>query len=274
MMVLEELTTQLRAAGRKALVPFLTAGYPDPTTFDQLVGSVARSGCRLLEIGVPFSDPTADGPVIQSSSQVALSQGVTLGASLAMAGRARSEHGLTPVLMGYLNPILSYGFAAFADDCARQGVAGCIVPDLPPEEAGELRGLLAERGVALVDLVAPTSPDQRLRAIGAQARGFLYLVAVTGVTGHAAGNSGQGQGLVDYLERVRQACPLPRYVGFGVSTPEQAAVISRHADGVIIGSQLIRIIAGAPDAQSAPVLVENFLSQVNRALAAAGKEQS
>ena len=270
MMALTKLTTELRSAGQKALVPFLTAGYPHRETFAELLGAVARSGCRLLEIGVPFSDPTADGPVIQASSQQALEQGVTLAAALEMAGQARHEHGLLPILMGYLNPLLSFGLDNFAEACARQGVAGCIVPDLPPEESAELRELLTERDVALVDLVAPTTPAARLRDIGGRARGFLYLVAVTGVTG---AETGPGHDLESYLDRVGQACALPRYVGFGVSTPDQAATICRHADGVIIGSQLIRIISAA-HRSSAPARVEEFLTRVNQALAASGKESS
>jgi tryptophan synthase alpha chain len=263
MMPLESLTVHLKESGQKALVPFLTAGYPDKETFDRLLGAVAASGCRILEIGVPFSDPTADGPVIQAASQRALQEGVTLSDALAMAGRAHRDHGLLPVLMGYLNPILNHGFAAFAADCARNGVAGCIVPDLPPEEADVLRIPLADQGVALVDLVAPTSPPHRLAMIGSRARGFLYLVAVTGVTGS---DSGQGQDLTAYIHRVGGACDLPRYVGFGVNTPEQAVTICRDADGVIIGSQLIRIISEAVDPESAVHLVQQFLTEVNRAL--------
>jgi tryptophan synthase alpha chain len=265
MTALERLTRQLRDEGTKVLVPFLTAGYPDAATFAALTGAIARSGCRLMEIGIPFSDPVADGPVIQAASQRALEQGVTLDKVLAMAGQAHREHGLSVVLMGYLNPILRSDAAVFAAACAQQGVVGVIVPDLPPEEAGALRHLLLDQGVSLVDLAAPTTSPHRLATIAEQAAGFLYLVSVTGVTG--AGISAP-QDLADYLERVARHSSLPRYVGFGVNGAEQAARICRQADGVIIGSELIRIIDRAAGPDQAVADLEAFLTEVNRALGA------
>lgn len=261
---LEDLTRALRDEGSKALVPFLTAGYPDRETFAELVGAVARSGCRILEIGVPFSDPVADGPVIQASSQQALAQGVTLSESLSLAGRAHRDHGLEIVLMGYLNPILSLGAEKFVRACGQEKVAGIIVPDLPPEEATGLRELLSAAGVTLIDLVAPTTTPQRLEEIARRAAGFLYLVSVTGVTGTGAAVQNN---LDAYLTKVARVSDLPRYVGFGVSSAEQAAAICRQADGVIIGSALIRLVADAPSPQEAVALLENFLKNVNRALA-------
>lgn len=260
---LAEITSGLRAEGTKALVPFLTAGYPDRMTFHRLTAAVAASGCRLMELGVPFSDPVADGPVIQAASRQALDQGVTLTEALTMAGRAHREHGLEIVLMGYLNPILHLGPETFAEACRRENVAGVIVPDLPSEEAAGLRVLLADRNVTLVDLVAPTTTDQRLEKIAAAARGFLYLVAVTGVTGAVSASSGD---LAAYLDRVARHGDLPRYVGFGVSTPEQAAQVCAHADGVIIGSALLRLIARAPGPDQAVQAVAGFLHDVNQAL--------
>lgn len=261
---LDDITRGLRTDGTKTLVPFLTAGYPDRETFAQLVGAVARSGCRLMEIGVPFSDPVADGPVIQASSQRALAQGVTLTEAVAMAGAAHRDHGLEVILMGYLNPILSYGAEDFALACEREAVAGIIVPDLPPDEAGGLRAMLTAKGVTLIDLVAPTTTRQRLESIARQAAGFLYLVSVTGVTGTGAAAQ---DNLDAYLERVGGISDLPRYVGFGVSSGEQAAEICRQADGVIIGSALIRLIEDAASSQEAVTLLEDFLNNVNRALA-------
>jgi tryptophan synthase alpha chain len=262
---LSSLTRQMCTGGVKTLVPFLTAGYPDRETFAQLTAAVAASGCRIMEIGVPFSDPVADGPVIQASSQRALAQGVTLTEALKMAGSAHQDHGLEIILMGYLNPILSFGPEKFADACRQEQVGGIIVPDLPPEEAAGLRELLAERDVVLIDLVAPTTTEQRLAAIAEQAAGFLYLVSVTGVTG--AGLTDHGD-LSGYLDNVARACDLPRYVGFGVSSPGQAAEICRHADGVIIGSELIRLVEKAGGGTEAAAVVQNFLNDVNRALAA------
>jgi tryptophan synthase alpha chain len=260
---LDRLTQKMKADGVKAVVPFLTAGYPALGTFDSLVGAVARSGCRLMEIGIPFSDPVADGPVIQASSQVALEQGVNLEMVLEMAGRAGRAHDLDVVLMGYLNPVLHFGAEKFARACGDQEVAGLIIPDLPSEEAGPLRALLKANDVALVDLVAPTTTDERLGPMVSEAAGFLYLVSVTGVTG--SGPEGSSD-ITDYLQRVASATDLPRYVGFGVSSPEQAAAICRHADGVIIGSQLIRLIEGAESFDHASDILEEFLVQVNRAV--------
>ena len=164
MTTLTRTTARLRAEGRTAVVPFLTAGYPDTATFRRLLAATAEAGAPIVEIGVPFSDPVADGPAIQAASQVALAQGMTLGGALAEAGHAARDHGLQPVLMGYLNPLLAYGPERFAAACAEQGVAGVIVPDLPLEEAGGLRPLLKEHDVSLVELVAPTSGPQRLAA--------------------------------------------------------------------------------------------------------------
>lgn len=261
---LDTITRQMRRDGQKALVPFLTAGYPDRRVFEKLVEGVAKSGCRLMEIGVPFSDPVADGPVIQASSQQALKEGITLEESLSLAGRAHQEHGLEVILMGYLNPILHLGSDVFAAACHREKVAGVIVPDLPAEEAAGLRSLLAENDVTLIDLVAPTTTDERLQTIGATAAGFLYLVSVTGVTGSGLS---AGTNLSAYLERVASKTDTPGYVGFGVASAAQAAEICRHADGVIIGSELIRRVEVAPDGDRAASDLENFLTEVNRALA-------
>lgn len=241
---LTRLTQRLRAAGAKPLVPFLTAGYPDEKTFAGVLGAAARAGCPLVEIGIPFSDPVADGPVIQASSQEVLSRGMTLKRTLELAAAAERDHGLAVVLMGYLNPILKLGPTAFSDACSDAGIAGVIVPDLPPEEAGGLRALLAKGGTDLVDLVAPTTNPQRLAINAQQATGFLYLVSTTGVTG--SGSAAVG-GLRRYVRRVREVSPLPLYVGFGIATPQHAAEVAAVADGAIVGSALIRIINEAGD---------------------------
>jgi tryptophan synthase alpha chain len=254
---LTELTRSLRDRGGKPLVPFLTAGWPDRPTFDALVGAVAAAGCRVLEIGVPFSDPVADGPVIQAASQEALAQGVNLASSLEMAAAARRDHGLEVVLMGYLNPVLHLGPAAFAQACADAGVAGVIVPDLPLEEDLGLRGVLDRAGVDLVSLVAPTTDARRLARHAAAAAGFLYLVSTTGVTGRGAGQDDQ---LEAYVARVRAACDLPLYVGFGIGRPDQAARVAAAADGAIVGSALLRVIGahrgGDPAAAALDYLTE------------------
>ncbi len=266
-MRLREITESTRAAGRKALVPFFTAGYPDEATCLRLLATAAAAGCRVIEVGIPFSDPMADGPVIQASSERALAQGMTLRRALDLIERA-SVAGAAPapagfVVMSYLNPILQMGVAAFAERAARAGVAGVILPDVPLEESGELRPALARAGIALVDLVAPTSGDERVAAIARQAEGFLYLVSLTGVTGVRAGLAA---GLADFIARVRRASGLPLYVGFGVSTPEQAAEVARAADGVIIGSALIRLIQAAPDQEAAVAAVSGCLARVTAAM--------
>ncbi len=260
---LSRTVSELREAGRPAVVPFFTAGYPDLDTSRRLLAAAAGAGCGLVEIGVPFSDPVADGPAIQAASRIALDGGMTLAGALALAGEASGDLGLAPVLMGYLNPVLSFGPERFAAACARQGVAGVIVPDLPLEEAAGLRALLREHGVSLVELVAPTSGPERLAAYGRQATGFLYLVSTTGVTG-----AGVGQDIDGYVARVREHCGLPLYVGFGIADAASAARVARTADGVIIGSALQRVIAGADGPDAAIAAVGAFLGEVTAAVAA------
>ena len=246
---LTAIAARLKAEGRKPLVPFLTAGYPDEATFKGVLAAAAAAGCPIVEIGIPFSDPVADGPVIQASSQQALEQGMTLARTLALAAAAEREHGLAVVLMGYLNPILKMGPEKFAAACADAKVAGVIVPDLPPEEAAGLRALLAAGGTDLVDLVAPTTDPARLARNVVHAGGFLYLVSTTGVTGATGAAAAAGADhLSGYVARVRAATELPLYVGFGISTPDQAARVAAVADGAVVGSALIRIISVAGDA--------------------------
>ena len=260
---LGELTAGLRNRGVQPLVPFLTAGYPDEETFLGVMGAAAEAGCRIVEIGIPFSDPVADGPVIQASSQRALDQGMTLTRTIELAGQVHTEHGLAVVLMGYLNPILHLGPEKFAAACRDAGVAGVIVPDLPLEESGGLRALLLEADVDLIDLVAPTTGQSRLEHHTAAAGGFMYLVSTTGVTGSGAG---AGDDLESYVARVRAANPLPLYVGFGIATPEDAARVAACADGAVVGSALIRTIDQASDNQDAVIRARDFLSRMNNAL--------
>ncbi|MEN8006731.1 MAG: tryptophan synthase subunit alpha [Candidatus Krumholzibacteriota bacterium] len=265
---LSSLTQRLRTEGRKPLVPFLTAGYPDPETFAGVMGAAADAGCSLVEIGIPFSDPVADGPVIQAASQKVLEQGMTLTRTLALAARASREHDLTVVLMGYLNPLLKMGLPVFAEACGEAQVAGVIVPDLPLEESAELRDLLLARDTDLVDLVAPTTDQNRLTEHAAAAGGFLYLVSTTGVTGSAPGT---GDNLEDYVARVRRANPLPLYVGFGIAEPAQAARVAACADGAVVGSALIRTIDAAGSGPAAVAAAAGFLTEMNAAMSA-GKE--
>lgn len=257
---LDVILAERLAKGRKTLVPFLTGGYPDAATFAALLGEAAAAGCPLVEIGIPFSDPVADGPVIQDASRQALASGVTLKGVLAMAAAARRDHGLDVILMGYLNPILRFGGERFASACGEAGVVGVIVPDLPKEEAAALDAALAACGVALIDLVAPTTDADRLEAFGRESAGFLYLVSSTGVTGKRSGGD-----LAGYVLRVRAACRQPLFVGFGIDSPQAAREVCRHADGVIIGSALLRIISEAPAGQAVS-RAGAFLRSVNDAL--------
>jgi tryptophan synthase alpha chain len=255
-------TGGLRARGGKALAAFLTAGYPSETGFQELVHAADASGCDVIEIGVPFSDPIADGAVIQAASAAALERGMTLPRALDLAGRLSGEVRAPLVFMSYLNPVLRFGIDAFARAAAAAGVRGVIFPDVSFEESGALRPAMRNSGLAYVDLVAPTTGDERVRAIARSSEAFVYLVSLTGVTG---AREAAPAGLARLVERVRAATDTPVYVGFGVSTAAQAREIARHADGVIIGSRLLSLAAEGGPAGAARRVGE-FLAGVRRAL--------
>ena len=239
---------------RAALMPYLMGGFPDRPTSLAIANGYADAGADLIELGVPFSDPLADGPVIQSAGTAALHAGATLDGVLAIANELSAR--LPVVLMCYSNAVLARGMDQFVSDIADAGVSGLIVPDLPLEEAPETAAGCASAGVAFVPLAAPTSTDQRLAAIGAAAQGFLYTVAVAGTTGERGDDSDYGE----VVARVRAHTSAPVALGFGISTPEQAsAAADAGADGVIIGSRLVREAAEAEDPASAcRLLVEQF----------------
>lgn len=262
MNALSSTTAAVRARGRKALVAFLTAGYPDDTAFADMALACADAGCDVIEVGIPFSDPIADGPVIQAASSAALSRGVTLRASLDLVERVRSRVHVPFVCMSYINPVLCMGVESFAGRAASAGVSGVIFPDVSFEESAGFRATLREHGLAYVDLVAPTSGNARTAMIAAASSGFVYLVSLTGVTGarHALPT-----GVTELSDRVRAATGTPVYVGFGVSSADQAAAVAAHADGVIIGSRLMSLAAeGAP--AGAAGRVGAFLSAARRAI--------
>jgi tryptophan synthase alpha chain len=237
---IEQAFASVQAEKRAALMPYFTLGFPNPEASLEIVTSIARSGADLIELGIPFSDPLADGPTIQHSTQEALKMGMTLSGCLELAGRLRSRGVRQPLLfMGYYNPVLAYGLARFVADSAAAGVDGFIIPDLPPEEAREMEASCAQNGLALVYLLAPTSTPERITAISARARGFLYLVTLTGVTGARQALPGDLQA---FVERVRSHTKIPLAVGFGISTKEQAHSVSGLADGVIVGSALINAV--------------------------------
>jgi tryptophan synthase alpha chain len=229
-----------KAEGRTALLPFVTAGYPDMATCEAIVPALVRGGADLVEIGVPFSDPLADGTTIQRTSQIALDNGTRLVDCIALARRLREAHGLTVplILMGYYNPFLRYGLERCVEECAAAAVDGFIVPDLPAEESDEFGEVCRRHGRDLIFLVAPTSTEARLRAVAARASGFVYCVSLTGVTGARDHLSDE---LPAYIGRVRAATEgrLPLAIGFGISTAEHVRRVGEVADGAIVASALI-----------------------------------
>lgn len=236
-----------RLESRACLIPFITAGYPSLERSAALLDALVEGGADVIEIGVPFSDPLADGATVQATSQAALDRGTTLldAIDLVRAFRARGHE--TPVLlMGYTNPFYQYGLARLAADAAEAGIDGFIVPDLPSDESDELQAPLAEHGRDLIFMLAPTSTERRVRDVAARATGFIYCVSLTGVTG---ARSALSASLPAYIARVRAETDLPLAIGFGISTPAHVAEASRLADGVVVASALINHIDSLPDDQ-------------------------
>jgi tryptophan synthase alpha chain len=230
---------RLRAERRSGFIAYLTAGDPSPALTIPFVRALEANGADIVELGVPFSDPLADGVVNQRSAERALRRGVTLKTVLGLVARLRKESEIPVVLFTYLNPVYAYGFERFASDASRAGVDGVLSLDLPPEEASEYEAVLAARGIRTIFLVAPTTPPARLRLIAAHARGFIYCVSRTGVTG---GRGGLVPGLAARLRAIRRVTRTPVAVGFGVSTPGQVAEAARMADAVVVGSALVKEI--------------------------------
>lgn len=234
-----------RQQERAALMPYYPVGYPSLATSLEVLVTLAEAGADLIEIGVPFSDPLADGPTIQKATQVALERGASLAASLEQAAALRQRGVVLPILlMSYFNPLLAYGLPRLVAEATAIGIDGLIVPDLPPEEAGELASLCQKQERALIFFLAPTSTPERLAAIPTQASGFLYLVSLTGVTG---ARQALPSDLQSFIARARAQTSLPLAVGFGISTPIQAAAVGKLADGVIVGSALIEAVELASD---------------------------
>jgi len=252
------------AGGRAALMPYLMGGFPDVEASARIGEAYADNGADLVELGVPFSDPLADGPVIHAAATRALAAGVTLHHVLEVG--ARLAHRLPVVLMCYANPMLARGVERFADQLAVRRISGLIVPDLPLEEAPAVLEACDAAGIALVPLVAPTTPDDRLAAIGARARGFLYTVSVTGTTGEKEGPARPDA--AELIARAKASTDTPVALGFGISTPEQAAAAAdAGADGVIVGSRLVRAAAEAADAGEDPAAtVGSVVAELARGL--------
>ncbi len=231
------------SAGRPALVGFMTAGFPRREGFAASLDAVA-SGCDVVEIGVPFTDPMADGTTIQRASFAALSQGVSLTWILAELCALPAPPAAPVVLMSYLNPLLQFGLARLPAAARDAGVAGFIVPDLPFEESAELRAALDSEGLALVQMVSPVTPPERLARLCAAAQGFVYAVTMTGTTGKSVAVP---DAVLDYMDRVRKVSPVPVCAGFGIRSRDQVALFGRHVDGVVVGSALVEVLERGED---------------------------
>jgi len=235
--------TAARENGRTALVPFVTAGYPDMAAFTQTVAAISRPG-DVVEIGVPFSDPMADGMTIQRSSHEALQNGVSLKWIFDQLDSVKDQVEAPLVLMSYVNPLLAFGFEALAARALESGVCAFIVPDLPLEESEDLDAALRKQGVGLIQLVTPATPDDRLQRLADASRGFLYAVTVTGITG---GSHGSPTGLAAYLDKVTAVSPIPVCAGFGIREAADVATVGRHAAGAIVGSALVEVLERGED---------------------------
>ncbi len=231
-----------KAEQRAAFMPYHAMGYPDRAQTLAVIRTLGDAGAELFEIGIPHSDPLADGPTVQTATYTALTQGTTVADCLAMCRELRAAGMEQPFCaMTYYNPLFAYGVQRFVDDAVAAGIDGLIVPDLPPEEAEELESACRAAGLATIYLLAPTSTEARIRFVAAHSTGFIYLVSVTGITGV---RSDLPPDLADFVSRVRRHTTLPLAVGFGIATGEQAAAVARIADGVIVGSALVKAATG------------------------------
>ncbi len=260
-------------ARHKALITYLTVGYPSVSVTLDLVPALANWGCDMVELGIPFSDPLADGATIQKASYQALESGVTPRLCLKIASQLRQKVDIPLIFMTYYNPVFSFGLEAFCQASAEAGIDGLIIPDLPPEEGAELEALTSEKGLDLIYLLAPTSSEERIDLVVQRSRGFIYLVSLAGVTG---AREKLPSDLEEFVSKVRKRTPLPLCVGFGISTPEQARRVAEIADGVIIGSRLIQLIelgrgdpCGLPEREGAspsPTELRKFIGGIRNAL--------
>jgi tryptophan synthase alpha chain len=250
-------------AGHRALIPYIVAGDPDLETAAEIVRTLARSGADLIELGMPFSDPLADGPAIQAAGQRALKKGVTCRDVFNLVRQLRGDLNLPILIMTYYNPVFRYGIERYVHDAEESGVSGLIIPDLPLEEADPVHRVTVESKVDLVFLAAPTTPQDRVRVLGEKTRGFLYYVSRTGVTG-------ERKSLAEDLERnlafIRSQVRVPVAVGFGIKDVEQARMVARLADGVIIGSAIVRIVEQYGATRELSARIGDFVGPISNAL--------
>ncbi|MBA7504036.1 Tryptophan synthase alpha chain [subsurface metagenome] len=243
-----------------AFIPYITVGYPDIEATLRVVPLLAESGCDLVELGIPFSDPIADGVTIQKASFHALQNGITPKVCLDVAKELSQKVEIPLIFMTYFNPVFNYGLEEFCNASAKSGIDGLIIPDLPPEEGSELQLITQNHDINLIYLLAPTSTEERIQLVAEKSRGFIYLVSVTGVTG---ARDNLPAGLEDFVTRVRRVASQPLCVGFGISTPKQANQIARIADGVIIGSRIIQLMESEDRSMAA---VRDFVTKLREAL--------
>lgn len=243
----------------KALIGYVTVGYPSIDATLEIVPALVKNGCDIIELGIPFSDPLADGPIIQKSSHEALRQGVTPQKCIEIVRKLRENIDVPLIFMGYYNPVLHYGIEKFCEQCADAGIDGLIIPDLPPEEGNELEKSSKDHGIDLIYLLAPTSDDERIKIVTNRSTGFIYLVSLTGVTGSGAELSKE---LEEFVSKVRQTTSKPLCVGFGITTPEQARRVAHISDGIIVGSRILKLIEEDPSLNS----VRSFVKDLKSAL--------
>ena len=242
-----------------ALITYITVGYPDIEATLKVVPLLAENGCDIVELGIPFSDPLADGVTIQKASFQALKNGVTTELCLEISRKLSQKINIPLVFMTYFNPVSCYGLESFCTACSKSGINGLIIPDLPPDEGSQLETISRKQGLDLIYLLAPTSTEDRIRLVAERSSGFIYLVSVTGVTG---ARDGLPSDLDKFATKVRKVTTQPLCVGFGISTPEQASQLARIADGVIVGSRVIQLMEINDDFTS----VANFVKELRHAL--------
>jgi tryptophan synthase alpha chain len=255
---MDRIAAVFQKSGHKALVPYITVGYPDVDTTVAAALELERQGADILELGIPFSDPMADGVTIQESSYRALLNGTTTAVCLETARRIRQKSQIPLVFMTYYNPVYAYGSERFCNDSRAAGVDGLIVPDLPPDESRELAAAAAASGLKMIYLLAPTSTAGRIRLVAEKSQGYIYIVSVAGVTG----TRDSVPDIADFIRRVREATDKPLCVGFGISTAVQAARVASIADGVIIGSKIIQLMQNDPSLKN----LKTFTKEVREAM--------
>jgi tryptophan synthase alpha chain len=257
---MSRLESVFKQINHKALIAYVTVGYPNIEATLKVVPLLADCGCDIVELGIPFSDPMADGATIQHASFKALENGVNTARCLDIAKKLNKNTNVPLVFMTYYNPVYQYGLKKFCSDCVAAGIDGLIIPELPPEEGDELGNLASKSGVDIIYLLAPTSAEERIKLVARKSRGFIYLVSIAGVTGT---RSELPPDLGKFILKVKQFAKLPVCVGFGISTPKQAAQVAKTADGVIIGSKLIQLLETDDTAMTA---TQSFIRETRKAL--------